>query len=140
MSERGCDCETSVTKFWREERRTARKEHECGECNAIIPIGTRYLRTVGRADWGFWSFVMCLDCHELWGELYGVYGEAREELCQCLGRLQELCHEALDLDTKCYPFVQRLVQKGFLDEEDACPGSTLTCAVYDPRQLELAPA
>jgi len=143
MSGYDCECGTSVTEFWFEETRTARKEHECGECKTIIPVGTRYSRTVGKdSDWGFWSFIMCLDCQELWNQLHNAYDEAQQELCRCFGKLEELCHEALDLDTKCYPFVQRLVKKGFLNEDDICPGSTLreewfNLRYNDPRQVVL---
>lgn len=135
-----CDCETHGPKFTYEERRTSRKERQCGECKAVISVGTRYLRLIGKdSDREFWSFVMCLDCNDLWDELYEVYAENGEKFCECLGKLQELCHEALDFDTQCYHFVQRLVEKGFLNEGDVCPGSTLTRVFHaDPDQLELA--
>jgi len=136
-----CDCESSVTEFYRFEQRTARKQRECGECKAAIPIGTRCVYLVGKdSDWGFWDFVMCFECDELWMELGNVYYTATgKAFCRCLGKLHELIQEALDLEhIRCYPFIERLVKRGIITLEQACPGAALTIEVFhDERQFEL---
>lgn len=136
-----CGCETAVNEFRDERERTARKPHECGECNAVIPIGARYAYLVGK-DYGedFWGFAMCLACRALWQE----FEAAREDdpgrnYCRCLGQLREQIMEAFaDDQIRCCSFLMKLVAMEWLDPEDMCPGAELAIDRSDLRQIELA--
>lgn len=44
---------------------TARKEHRCGECDEIIPIGAKYERTDGLWGCSWQTYKTCLSCVEI---------------------------------------------------------------------------
>jgi hypothetical protein len=44
---------------------TARKDHKCCECHAVIPPKTKYERTVGKWDGDMNHYETCLPCAEI---------------------------------------------------------------------------
>ncbi len=86
--------------FWREKRRTARKEHICVECNEKIPPGSRYLDFArGFIDaWNIKQFVawkVCPRCEEDWNEILRVFRDNFEtEVFIVYGALEEAINEA----------------------------------------------
>ena len=44
---------------------TARKPHECEECDEVIPVGSKYERTEGLWDGSWFTYKTCLSCVEI---------------------------------------------------------------------------
>ena len=93
--------------FSRDEKPTAKKEHECCECGGTIKIGEKYSYFVGL--WGdgyyygyakqFGAYKTCLECEKDWGEILEVFHENREEeACRVSGLLEEAIQDAFDED------------------------------------------
>lgn len=48
------------------ERRTARKDHRCDECDRTIPRGAAYVYVTGLFDGSWWSVKLCARCDRAW--------------------------------------------------------------------------
>jgi hypothetical protein len=51
--------------FYNESVVKARKPHKCCECQATIPVGTRYQRVGGKSEGDVWTATSCLPCAEI---------------------------------------------------------------------------
>lgn len=134
-----CACDDPCL-FYDTEQRTSRKERGCEECHSVIPIGSQYIRMVGRSErGGFWTFVMCMACDADWREIRHVFCEAgdEDEMCTCLGKLSENVAEAVDAD-HLEPTAPLAVR--WLGEPEADPVNGATSSHhprYDERQMSL---
>lgn len=82
-----CDCE--MPSVYAETIRTARKAHECVECDEVIPVGSQYTVTKGLWDGEWRTYKTCLTCKAIadkfvdcTGECYPI-GELIQELHNC---------------------------------------------------------
>lgn len=97
-----CDCEDVHTHFYREERRVARKEYQCGECKNAIPAGARHVYWVGKWDdaWrdsNFSTFRMCVPCAADWEQVTDAQYAATGQSCICYGELGKAVAQAVEL-------------------------------------------
>ncbi|MBI2055357.1 MAG: hypothetical protein HYT42_00470 [Candidatus Sungbacteria bacterium] len=124
-----CDC-SGYSQFSGRKVRTARKKHECGECQQPIRAGAKYIYWVGRWDDDrgshFWTFKLCSGCDDDWDRVSDLRYEADGNACICYGELRKTISDAiaeglLDEDDP-------LAQKWFPEEESP---------FEDPRQLHL---
>jgi len=96
--------------FSREEEPTAKKEHECCECERKIKIGEKYSYFVGGWYEGYYgnffhAYKTCLECEKDWDEILEVFSKNGEyEACCVFGLLSEAIQDAFD--------------EGFLEEDD----------------------
>ncbi len=91
-------CNNDRPEFYEEERRVARKNHECQECHAEIPSGSKYLRWAGKIGYEFISFKLCQRCEQNWEELSDAVYDAVGEACLCYGLLKDKISEAMEND------------------------------------------
>lgn len=56
--------------FYRNEVRTARKEHLCNTCHAYIKIGEKYHNKAGNQDGDIWDSKECEKCQPVIKEFY----------------------------------------------------------------------
>lgn len=76
--------DSCYTEFLKTRIRTARKIHECCECNGSIPVGQKYEYAWGKTEGELWDCKTCLVCAEIAnafycdGRMYG--GELWEQM------------------------------------------------------------
>lgn len=92
-----CSCDSYAYQY-REERRTARKEHLCGECGSKIAPGTRYWYATGRCEGDWFDARVCPRCEALYNWVKAhvpclcvSFGNMTEELLACA---EEAGHQA----------------------------------------------
>ncbi|QQG42559.1 MAG: hypothetical protein HYW15_03605 [Candidatus Giovannonibacteria bacterium] len=88
----GCD----PPEFYDIKTRTARKEHECGECHEAIAPGQKYIYWKGRFWNGFLDFKLCLRCDGDWRLLTDAIDEEEFDMCIHYGKFQDQLEEALN--------------------------------------------
>lgn len=54
-----------VLEFQEVSHPKARKDHKCEECRAVIPVGQKYQKIVGKVDGDFTETKTCLMCAEI---------------------------------------------------------------------------
>lgn len=86
-----CSCdEGEPAKVSRHERRKARKQHRCYDCDRAIPIGAHYSRSVMLYESTWDSMAICQRCDDLrhaWYDVDGCWlmlGNLRDELRGCI--------------------------------------------------------
>jgi hypothetical protein len=127
-----CRHEINTHCFKRKGRR-ARKEHRCGECHHIIPVGATYVYysgvSQGDGDWRryAWNFALCLSCDADWTTLGEVLYAATGEGGPCFGDLQRNVSEAFDLGylDEGHPLVERWLRDEEHEETPPVPESQL---------------
>ena len=85
-----CDCEYDydcLPSFYNIKIRTARKEHKCCECGAMIQPREQYHYIAGKWDGCIDTFKTCLPCMRV-----------RKDFCAPLSMLREEIYERLDFD------------------------------------------
>lgn len=65
--------------FFRMLHRTARKEHQCGECFRKIEAKERYAYASGLCDGSIWDMKICADCEKL---RLAIFDKEQEEGCR----------------------------------------------------------
>jgi hypothetical protein len=71
---------------------TSRKQHECCECFRPIMKGIKYVRSTGKWNGEWQSFVTCLRCNDLRQKVTKAHN-LRYEDCLGFGELMEYLHE-----------------------------------------------
>ena len=75
-------------EFSNESFPTARKEHRCYECQAVIPVGAKHSKVVGKWEGKLMTIRQCLPCNEiqktfscgdgwLYGDLWEMWRDAQ---------------------------------------------------------------
>jgi hypothetical protein len=84
-----CSCDFDPPTVHRSEQRTARKQHRCAECPAVIAPGDRYVAEASLTDgsWGSWK--LCMPCHEMAQAFVDDENAAGETACWAIGGLAE---------------------------------------------------
>ena len=64
----------------------ARKQHTCGECQELIPVGSKYEITTGMSDGRWLRYKTCLRCLGVRTDCFKCgwfYGRLREDFKDC---------------------------------------------------------
>ena len=95
MSE--CYCDYDPAEFYHSEKRKARKQHKCDECDGVIQSGERYehVRAKWEGDVGTYdTCARCLDLREfIMAHVPCVCWAHGNMIEDCIEAAQELAHE-----------------------------------------------
>ena len=89
-----CICDTDVPAVFKEDWRTARKQHKCCECGASIALGEHYHFAKGKWDGEWYEYKTCERCADLRKTLSAVwcvsFGNLRVEYLDYLAEIDAL--------------------------------------------------
>jgi len=96
-------CEDQVCEFFKRKELRARKEHECCECDKTIPVGAKYIYSVGKwydtfqLERTFAGYKMCLSCDRDWKAVISIFKEnGKRDACLVFGFLRTAVREAFE--------------------------------------------
>ena len=118
-----CECDSDgYSSFYTAQRRKARKQHRCLECNAPILPGETYEYAAGKSEGGMWDAKTCAACLALvdWIKAHvpcycRMHGDLYED------RLHDLVNQAAQTPGFAFGMLRRVVAAKRNKEERSRP-------------------